>query len=87
MSDDWRVDPTGLGGVIVGALGVLAAAWQKVQVGRTTRLSKLEARVAELEAANRKLWLWCRELYDYAYRHGDGTPPPKQPEDLFPDPD
>lgn len=62
---------------IVAAAGAYTAA-------RYGRVGKLERRVDSLEARERKLWLYCRQLIDHIWR-GRGAPPPTPPEDAFGD--
>lgn len=59
---------------LVGASGV----WLNLRHGRITRL---EARLASLEAANRRMWLIIRKQHDHAYRNG--YEPIPLPDNLF----
>lgn len=67
------------------ALVAAAIAASGALVGsRYGRVGKLERRVDELEARERKLWLYCRKLIDHIWR-GRPAPPPTPPEDIFGD--
>lgn len=59
---------------VVGASG----AWLNARYGR---LGRVEARVAQVEATNNRLWAYIRQQHDHAYRHG--ITPLAIPTDLF----
>ena len=58
---------------IITVLGGGLAAW----------ISYLTHRVAVVESQNRQLWLWARDLVDWAYRHGDTERYPLPPPPAF----
>lgn len=70
-------------GLLAVVVAVIAAsgAWVASRYGR---VGKLERRVDQLEARERKLWLYCRVLIDHIWR-GRPAPPPTPPEDIFGD--
>ncbi|AMB58232.1 hypothetical protein [Microterricola viridarii] len=65
---------------IIVALIAVSGGWAAARFGRVSRLEK---RITQLEARERRMWVYCRTLIDHGYRHGDGTPMPPPPEDLY----
>ena len=65
--------------VLIGvALITTSGAWVTARYGR---LARVEARLASVEALNRRLWAYVRRQHDHAYR--SGYQPLPIPESLF----
>jgi len=58
--------------LLVAILGVAAA-------GLTGWIAWLTRRLVGFERENRALWLWARELVDFAYRHNPNNDPIPEP--------
>lgn len=53
--------------------------------GLTAWIAWLTRRLVTFERENRALWLWARELVDFAYRHNPNSDPiPEPPTFLVP---
>lgn len=63
--------------IAVAVIGVSGA----VLNARYGRLSRLESRLASVEALNNRLWAYVRRQHDHAYR--SGYQPLEIPDDLF----
>lgn len=72
----------------IGGVGALVGAVLTHKRGTSqdvnARLALVEGRLAAMETKYSRLWAYCRQLIDYAYRHRkEGSPPlPDMPDDL-----
>jgi len=72
----------------IGGVGALVGAILTHKRGTAqdvgARLALVEGRLAAMETKYSKLWAYCRQLIDYAYRHRrEGSPDlPDMPDDL-----
>src|SRR6218665_2348290 len=67
----------------VALASAMLATTQATKARKSGRTEQLEAKLDQLPADRRLLYLWNRQLVDHIYR-GIGPPPPQPPPGLFP---